>query len=311
MTSPSFEAFGGAEARPVWDALEKWRAAGRRFALITVVESRGFTPQKPGAHLLLGEDGEIIGTVGGGAIELEALEQARVLLREGGGHARVQRHLTRELGMCCGGEMAMFVEIVEPAERMFLFGAGYIAQPLAALAAGVGFDVTVIDERPEWATAERFPRATRQVGAAEDFARSLATTDRDYALVMTHDHAVDQRLVQHLLRKPLKFLGMIGSVPKQRKFALRLRARGFADAEIARLRTPLGLAIGARSPQEIAVSVMAELIAVRRGGAPDAGWIPPARVAAREPGAADPAASEELAVSSPGDERSRGQERDR
>ena len=276
---------GGARDADVWGALARWRAEGRRFALLTVVEARGFTPQKPGAHMLLAADGESVGTIGGGAIEHAALAEARALLAGGGGSRTLRKHLTQELGMCCGGEMVVYVEVLEAMPRLFVFGAGYVARPVAALAAACGFAVTVVDGRPEWAAPERFPCAALRCQDPEDFARTLATTDADYALVLTHDHALDQRLVQRLLARPLRFLGMLGSLAKQRKFALRLRARGFADADLARLHTPLGLAIGARTPEEIAVSVLAELIAVRRGGEPARGWVPPAH-AARAPGAA-------------------------
>ncbi len=266
----------------VWQALAAWRAARRLFVLATVVESRGFTPRKAGAHMLVADDGATVGTIGGGAIEKEVLDQACALLRDGGS-AVVKKHLTQELGMCCGGEMTVFLEMVEPPPRLWLFGAGYIAKPLAAIAAGCGFDVAVVDERAEWATPERFPTSRVVVQSPADFARTLETVPGDYAVIVTHDHALDQRLVQHLLTRPLKFIGMIGSIPKQRKFALRLRARGFSDADIARLRTPLGVAIGASTPEEIAVSVMGELIATRRGVTPAAGWVPPARAAAGEP----------------------------
>lgn len=274
MTSRPFDALREARPPEVWEALARWRAAGRRFALASVIESRGFTPRKPGAHMLIAEGGEICGTIGGGAIEKEVIEQAQALLA-GGGATLVRKHLTQELGMCCGGEMSVFLEVVEPAPRLYLFGAGYIARPLAALAAGCGFEVTVVDARAEWAAAERFPDCRVVAQAPEDFLRALATTDGDYAVVVTHDHALDQRLVQELLRRPLKFVGMIGSVPKQRKFALRLRARGFTDAQIARLRTPLGMPIGADTPEEIAVSAVGELIAARRGASVAQGWTPP------------------------------------
>lgn len=263
----------------VWQSLAAWRVARRRFVLATVVESRGFTPRKAGAHMLIAADGATVGTIGGGAIENEVLEHARALLRDGGAEV-VKKHLTQELGMCCGGEMTVFLEVVEPRPRLWLFGAGYIAKPLAAIAAGCGFEVTVIDERAEWATPERFPTSNVIVQAPADFARVLETAAGDYVVIVTHDHALDQRLVQHLLARPLRFIGMIGSIPKQRKFALRLRARGFGDHDIARLRTPLGMAIGASTPEEIAVSVMGELIATRRGATPAAGWVPPARAAA-------------------------------
>jgi xanthine dehydrogenase accessory factor len=270
----------------VWSALGRWRAERRTFVLATVVESRGFTPRKPGARILVAADGATVGTIGGGAIEHEVLERAGALMRtETGARAStsVHRHLTQELGMCCGGEMTVFLERIEPDPRLWVFGAGYIAKPLAAIAAGCGFEVAVVDARSEWATAERFPTSTVLSREPEDVARSLASTESDFAVVVTHDHALDQLLVQALLRRPLRFVGMIGSIPKQRKFALRLRSRGFSDAEIARLHTPLGLAIGAATPEEIAVSVVAQLVAVRRGAQVEAGWTPPARTTTAAP----------------------------
>jgi xanthine dehydrogenase accessory factor len=262
----------------VWDEIARWRERGRAFALLTVIECRGFTPRKPGARMLLGQDGETFGTIGGGAIEREVLGEAQDLLARGAGTRVVHRHLTQELGMCCGGEMTVFVEVMETAPALHVLGAGYIAKPLAALAGGCGFRVTVVDERPEWASPERFPGTQVHCGSPEDYLRAGGPGPDDYVVVVTHDHPLDQRLVQELLRRPLRFLGMIGSVAKHRKFALRLRARGFSDEEIARLRTPLGIDVGARGPEEIAVSVMAELIAVRRGAVePRAGWLPPPR----------------------------------
>ena len=267
---------GSTRDRDVWDTLARWRAERRRFVLATVIEAHGFTPRKSGAHMLIAPDGSTVGTIGGGAVERVVLEEAARLLA-GGGTARLRRHLTQDLGMCCGGEMEFFLELLEPAPRLYVLGAGYIAKPLAAIAAGCGFEVTVVDGRAEWATPERFPTSAVRLEDPEHALRAIETGADDFAVVVTHDHALDQRLVQILLRRPLRFVGMIGSVPKQRKFALRLRARGFSDQEIARLRTPLGAAIGADTPEEIAVSVMAELIAVRRGHAVAAGWTPPGR----------------------------------
>jgi len=261
----------------LWEELSRWRAQGRRFVLATVVETRGFTPRKGGVHMLVATGGETWGTIGGGAIEREVLDQARALLL-GEGSALLKRHLTQELGMCCGGEMSVFLEVIETAPRLVVFGAGYIAKPLAAVAAGCGFDVTVVDSRPEWATEERFPMARLRVQEPEDFARAWESDGSEFVVVVTHDHGLDQRLIQLLLARPLRFVGMIGSIPKQRKFALRLRARGFSDETIARLHTPLGLDIGAQTPEEIAVSVTAQLVAVRRGKPIDLGWVPPGSV---------------------------------
>ncbi len=258
----------------VWATLARWRAERRRFALLTVVETRGSAPRKSGAHLLLAEDGESVGTLGGGAIEHEALEQARAVLVQGGS-VLFRRHLAQDLGMCCGGEMDIFIEAVEPKPRLFVFGAGYIGKSLVAMATACGFDVTVVDGRSEWAEPARFPGAAVRCQDPEDVARTLDLAPGDYACVVSHDHALDQRLVQILIRRPLRFLGMIGSRAKQRKFVQRLRGHGYGDEEIARLHTPLGLAIGAATPEEIAVSVLAQLIAVRRGVPIEPGWESP------------------------------------
>jgi xanthine dehydrogenase accessory factor len=280
--------YEGGPGPDVWGVLARWRVEGRRFVLLTVVEARGFTPQKPGVHMLLAAGGETAGTIGGGAIEHDCLSQARELLASGARARTVRRQLTTELGMCCGGEMVVHLEVLEALPRLFVFGAGHVARPLAAFAAACGFAVHVVDARPEWLSAERFPHAAHELRAPDEFAHELATAAagedaNTYAVVTTHDHALDQRVVQELLRRELRFTGLIGSLAKQRKFALRLRARGFGDAHIARLRTPVGLAIGARTAEEIAVSIVAELVAVRRGGSPERGWVPPARVAARTP----------------------------
>jgi xanthine dehydrogenase accessory factor len=254
----------------VWETLARWRAERRRFVLATVIDTRGFTPRKPGARMLVGADRVTAGTIGGGAIEQLVLEQAARLL-EGGGSSLLKRHLTQELGMCCGGEMEVFLEAIEPTPRLVVYGAGYIGHALAALAATCDFTVTVVDPRPEWALPERFPTATVECRDPVEHARALADSRDDFAVVVTHDHAVDQQVVQELLRRPLRFLGMIGSVPKARKFALRLKARGFGPTEIARLHCPLGVPIGAQTPEEIAVSVMGEIVLIRRGGRADDG----------------------------------------
>ena len=194
--------------------------------------------------------------------------------------------------------MSIFIEAVEPKPRLFVFGAGYIGKPLVAMATACGFEVTVVDGRPEWTEPGRFPGATVRAQDPEDAARALDLAPGDYVCVVTHDHALDQRLVQVLIRRPLRFLGMIGSRTKQRKFVQRLRGHGFGDEEIARLHTPLGLAIGATTPEEVAVSVLAQLIAVRRGVPIEAGWESPAGARRTEEevdpagGGTDPASKE-------------------
>jgi xanthine dehydrogenase accessory factor len=249
----------------VWETLVCWRREGRRIALLSVADTHGMTPRKAGARMLCAEDGETCGTVGGGALEQAALAAARELLAGSEAERTLRWQLTQELGMCCGGEMTVRIEVLEPPPSLVVFGAGYIGRSLALLALGCGFRVAIVDDRPDWADPARLPGVRVVCRDPEEYARATPPGARDYAVVVTHEHALDQRLVERMLQQPPRFLGMVGSLAKQRKFALRLEAKGFDDAAVAQLRSPLGLAIGAATPEEIAVSIMAELVAARRG----------------------------------------------
>lgn len=251
----------------LYDDMAALAAAGRAFVSATVVSVSGSTPGKPGAKLLVLEDGSIKGTIGGGAIEQQVIGAALELLTATGGPATrlLETHLTHELAMCCGGRMTLFLERVGRAEELVLFGAGHIGQELAAAAARVGFRVTVVDERPEWASAERFPEATAiRVEDPLEVAKRLSGGAGAHFIITTHDHALDQSLVETLLETPSAYIGVIGSRRKALRFRQRLEAAGFSQEAIARLRSPIGLDIGAVTPAEIAVSVVAEFIRLRR-----------------------------------------------
>jgi xanthine dehydrogenase accessory factor len=241
---------------------------GRPFVLATVIESAGSTPQKPGSKMVVLGDGSLRGTVGGGAIEHQIIQAALALLEAPEQTRVIETHLTHELGMCCGGRMKVFLEKHGAPVRLTVFGAGHVAKELAALAHKVGFRVTVVDARPEWASAERFPGCEVLLRDPADHARAVTGSPRDYFCVTTHDHPLDQAVVEELLNKPSAYLGVIGSRRKAERFRMRLKAGGAEDAALERLRSPMGLPIGALTPEEIAVSIIAELVQVRRGGQP-------------------------------------------
>ncbi|OJH38136.1 xanthine dehydrogenase accessory protein XdhC [Cystobacter ferrugineus] len=243
-------------------------AEGRAFVLATVIESAGSTPQKPGSKMVVLEDGSLRGTVGGGAIEFQIIEAARQLLASPERTRTLETHLTHELGMCCGGRMKVFLEKHEAPMRLTLFGAGHVAREVAALALHVDFRVTVVDARPEWATSERFPGCEVLLKDPADHARALNSDARDCFCVTTHDHPLDQAVLEALLPKPSAYLGVIGSRRKAERFRMRLEAAGVEAAALERLRSPMGLPIGALTPAEIAVSIVAELIQVRRSASP-------------------------------------------
>lgn len=239
--------------------------AGRRGALCTVIDVGGSAPQRVGSRLLLREDGSFVGTVGGGAVEQEVLVRAREVLTSGRSE-RYRVHLTRELAMCCGGRMEVFIEPVATRPWLIIFGGGHVGAALSRVAATAGFRVHVVDGRPEWSDPARHPDA--EVVTPEDPLDVLAGLPwgpETSAIVVTHDHRLDEDLLARCLDLDWRYLGMIGSRAKAHRILRRLAVRGLDPERLARIHSPIGLTLGGQEPGEIAVSIVAELIAVRRG----------------------------------------------
>ncbi|MCX4239836.1 XdhC family protein [Paraliomyxa miuraensis] len=254
-------------AREVVTVLEGGRG---RAAMATVVGRKGSAPQILGARLLLHEDGEIVGTVGGGAIEAEVLAACRSTLRDGKPR-RIDAQLVRDLAMCCGGSMEVFVESLEPQVRLVILGAGHVAQALAPVAQAAGFSVQVLDDREELLENPAYAGVRTASYDVDELRAALPDLDeRDYVVITTRDHARDERALAHLLRRPHRYLGMIGSRRKVHAVLGRILRRehqlGRPWPDLSRVRAPIGLALGGRTPGEIAVSVVAELLAERYGG---------------------------------------------
>lgn len=239
-------------------------------ALATVIRRSGSAPQVVGARMLLYADGSMLGTVGGGAIEHQVLETCRQVLRSGKPQT-VEAHLVRDLGMCCGGAMEVFVEFVQAEARLIIVGAGHVAQALAPLARGIGFRVVVADDRDELLDEDAFEHVERLSCDADELGDAIPDLGaRDIVVIMTRDHARDEQALAKLLERPLAYLGMIGSRRKVHAVLARILRRyderGKPRPELGHVHAPIGLALGGRTPQEIAVSVAAELIALRHGG---------------------------------------------
>ncbi len=239
---------------------------GDRFALVTIAKTEGSTPRKAGARMLVLADGSTLGTVGGAAVELLAIEKAKECLRTGAVE-RLELNLNdleaSETGMICGGRVELLIEPFGTGAKLHLFGAGHVAYPTARLAQELGFSVSIYDERPEWAAAERFPNCSLNIGRCEETAENLLTKDSDLLLIMTHCHADDYKILIRLLRKPFQYLGIIGSRKKGVEIRKFLERDGFTAGEISRMTCPIGLSIGSHTPFEIAVSVAAQLVQVR------------------------------------------------
>ena len=254
------------------DVLEAALAAiesGDPAALVTVVATEGSTPQKAGAKMLVYPDGRIVGTIGGGCVEAEMTWRARQAIE-----SRKPQMASYELtadqagedGLVCGGRMDVFVEPLLASPTLCLFGAGHVAQPLARMAKSAGFRVEVADDRAKFANRDRFPDADLVV--VEDFpvaARQMTLGRNTYVVVVTRGHKGDADALEAVLGRELRFVGLLASRPKMVHVAAELERRGVGLDRINRVHAPLGLAIGAQTPEEIAVSVLAEMIAVRRG----------------------------------------------
>jgi len=255
--------------REVLEAALRAEERGEPAALVTVVSTRGSTPQKAGARMLVRADGRIVGTIGGGCLEAEMTRRARQAIQD----RRVQLasyDLTAdeagEDGLVCGGTMQVFIEPVEGTPVLCLFGAGHVAQPLARMASACGFRVEVADDRAKFANAGRFPEADLLV--VDDFpaaAEQMSLGPNSFAVVVTRGHKGDADALQALLKHELRFVGLLGSRAKTVHIFAALSEKGVSLDRLSAVHAPLGLEIGAQSPDEIAVSILAEMIAIRRG----------------------------------------------
>ncbi len=289
--------------RKLLTAISEELGAGRSLALITVIETKGSAPRHVGSSMLLLQDGSIRGTVGGGSGEAEAMEEAKRCLQGAQALVLEVDKLGKDVAGpegICGGVTRMLVEAIDgssalapqlgeaaaagraslirtipgggefddllvEAERLIIFGGGHVGLALARLATDLDFAVTVCDERPEFAHPDRFPAGVSTL--AGDYLESISRLEigpADWAVVMTPDHQHDHICVRELFRRAPRYLGFIGSSRKTRLILEALKAEGGDPATVDAIRAPIGLDIGAETPAEIAVSILAELVAERR-----------------------------------------------
>jgi xanthine dehydrogenase accessory factor len=253
----------------VFTALAEALERGEEVALVTIVSSTGSTPQRVGAKMLVYADGRTVGTIGGGCYENDAFWKAREAIK-----ARkplnVRFELTddiaEESGLICGGQMEVFIEPVEPSPDVYIFGAGHVGYFLGRMAFDTGFRVHVIDDREKFANSERFGSGIDVI--VDDMPTWLQTHELPstaYAVVVTRGHKQHLDALRALVRNPLRYVGLIGSRAKVKRIYDALREEGITPDALRTVHAPIGLDIGAITPQEIAVSILAELIAVKHG----------------------------------------------
>jgi len=253
----------------VFAALAEALQRGEEVALVTIVKSTGSTPQRVGAKMLVYGDGRTVGTIGGGCYENEAFWKAREAIK-----ARkpvtmkfeLNDDFAQESGLVCGGQMEVFVEPVEPSPEVYVFGAGHVGYFVAKLAYEVGFKVHVIDDREKFANAERFGEGIDVVvHNVPEWIDTHTLPPTSYAVIVTRGHTYDLDTLRALTAAPLRYLGLIGSKAKVRRIFDHLVEEGMDSDRLQGIHAPIGLDIGALTPQEIAVSIIAELIAVKHG----------------------------------------------
>ncbi len=242
---------------------------GDSAALVTIVSTTGSTPQRVGAKMLVFADGRQVGTIGGGCYENDAFWKARAAIGSRTPqlvHYELSDDFAQETGLICGGQMDVYIEPIEPSPELYVVGAGHVGLHLARLAHEVGFRVHVVDDREKFANAERFPTAVEVT--VDDIPTWLAQAPlpaHAYVVIVTRGHTNDLEALRVLAPRELRYLGLIGSRAKVARIYEALVADHVPPEQLARVHAPIGLDIGAVSPPEIAVSILAELIAVKHG----------------------------------------------
>lgn len=250
-----------------YEKVVEWTRAGKRVAVVSIVATVGSTPRKPGAKMLVGEDLELYGTIGGGCVEADVIFAAREVLKTLVPKivkVDIKAKSAAELDMLCGGEITFYIEPVMPDFQLLICGGGHISKAIAHVAQGLDFRVTVIDDRDLFANGQRFPNADRTVAAPyDDLSKHIDLTPQTYAVIVTRGHTGDEVCLRQILRSPACFVAMVGSRGKWAHIRKRLADDGFAKKELDRVHSPAGLDIGSVTPEEIAVSVVAQLVQER------------------------------------------------
>jgi xanthine dehydrogenase accessory factor len=257
----------------VFAALGEAMKRAEDVALVTIVATNGSTPQRVGAKMLVYADGRTVGTIGGGCYENDAFWKARTAL-ETRKPTRVKYELdddfAQENGLVCGGQMEVFIEPIEPPPALYVIGAGHVGYYLARFAYEAGFQIHVVDDREAFANRERFPDAADVVvDDVPEWLAGAAVPASAYVVIVTRGHRHDLDAMRAVVDRDLRYVGLIGSRAKVARVYDALVTEGVAPERFARIHAPIGLDLGAVTPQEIAVSIVAELIAVRRGRASD------------------------------------------
>jgi len=268
----------------VFEELVQVRRGGQKAALCTIVEVEGSIPSFQSAKMLIREDGSMVGTIGGGCTEAEVWQAAREVMETEKPRMlsfRLNQEAAYDNGLICGGQLNVYVEPVLPIPTAYIFGGGHISKSLSKVASLAGFRTAVIDDREQYANAERFPEAFEvHADEYENVFPKLEVSSATYLIIVTRGHKDDMTVLRWAAQTEARYVAMIGSKRKTIEVAKHLVEAGVPAEKLARVHAPMGFDIGAVTPEEIAVSVVAEMIHHRRR--PQAGWSPLSKSVFRE-----------------------------
>jgi xanthine dehydrogenase accessory factor len=257
----------------LFEEIVRMRRAGQRGALATIVHTNGSIPSYESSRMLVREDGSSAGTIGGGCVEADVWAAAKEVMQKEAPRKLVfhlNNEATYDNGLICGGTVEIFLEPILPQPIVYLFGGGHVSTAVARAAQSAGFGVGVIDDREAFANSQRFPMAQEIFTSFEEAFAKLKPNSSSYLVIVTRGHKEDMRVLAWAVRTPARYVGMIGSKRKVLSVYRALEKEGYRMDEFARVFAPMGLDIGALSPEEIALSIVAELVAVRRNAASSA-----------------------------------------
>ena len=250
----------------IFEEIVRMRRAGQRGALATIVHTNGSIPSFESSRMLVREDGGIVGTIGGGCVEADVWAAAREVMEREAPRKMIfnlNNEASFDNGLICGGTLEVFVEPILPQPIAYLFGGGHVSMAVAKAASAAGFGIVVVDDREQFANRDRFPMADQVFTNFEGAFAQLRPNASSYLIIVTRGHKEDMRVLSWAVRTDARYIGMIGSKRKVLSTYKALEADGFKPEEFDRVFAPMGLEVGALSPEEIAVSITAELVAVR------------------------------------------------
>jgi xanthine dehydrogenase accessory factor len=254
--------------RKVLEFIDECLERGERAALVTLTHSSGSTPRSAGSIMAVDSKGSIMGSIGGGKLEAEVIVQTKEAILKGENeefHYRLTEH--ESLKMVCGGDADGFIKVFIPKEKLLIIGAGHVGTELYNIGTCLNFEVTIIDDREEFANVDRLPNASRVMcGDIGKMASEFPVDSSTYIIIVSRGHSCDAEALKAVIGRDAAYIGMIGSGRKTTKIMTQLLEEGIERDELEKVYAPIGIDMGSQLPNEIALGILAEVLVLKNGG---------------------------------------------